>query len=187
MFYGNGLILDGIRFVNFDESNCVGVDFVRIDGICKVYCGGFYYETKNFKWVLVFNKGIYLWLWVGVLKDLDGILIGEIGDLVFIVVNVGKSVILVLDTLFFICVLFFKFSNFSGSILVRVCLLGIKYYRFFFNGISLFFLDFKDFVFKNRYGNDFVSWRKKVIIYKFGWMMVFVDGEEYFYYFKDVD
>lgn len=185
--YGNGLTLDGIRFVNFDESNCFGIDFARIDGTCSVNCGGFYYETKNLKWVSAPNKGTFPWPWAGVLKDLDGTLIGEAGNSASIAANAGKSVISVSGTLPPSCVAFPKFSNKSGSIAAVACPPQLKYHRFSFNGISPSALNFKDFVFSNRHGNDSAPWRKKAVTHKQGWMMVFLDGEEYFYTFKDAE
>lgn len=185
--YGNGLTLDGIRFVNFDESNCFGIDFARIDGTCSVNCGGFYYETKNLKWVSAPNKGTFPWPWAGVLKDLDGTLIGEAGNSASIAANAGKSVISASGTLPPSCVAFPKFSNKSGSIAAVACPPQLKYHRFSFNGISPSALNFKDFVFSNRYGNDSAPWRKKAVTHKQGWMMVFLDGEEYFYTFKDAE
>lgn len=156
--------LDGVRFVNFDESGCVVIGIVRIIGICFFLCGGFFYYIQNFKFVNVSNKGRYVWLWEFVIKDIDGTLVGEIGDFVLIVVNVGKIVILILDILFlnFICVFFFKFSI---NVVVSVCDLSVKFYRFVFNNIFFSFIKFKDVIFINRFGNVTNFYRKKVIIY----------------------
>lgn len=43
LFYGYGMKLDGVRFVNFDESGCVVIGIVIISGICFFLCGGFFY------------------------------------------------------------------------------------------------------------------------------------------------
>ncbi|XP_062574409.1 fibrocystin-L-like [Saccostrea cucullata] len=186
--YGNGITIDGVRFVNFDESNCVGFDFARIAGTCAVHCGGFYYETRNLRWVSAPNKGTYPWPWAGVIRDLDGTLIGETGDAASIAANAGKSVSSASDTLPPTCVSFDKFSsNLSGSIPAKACPPEVKYHRFSFNNISPASLNFKDFVIVNRHGNDSMPWRKKAITHKLGWMTVLVDGEDYFYYFKDAD
>ncbi|XP_061168814.1 fibrocystin-L-like [Saccostrea echinata] len=186
--YGNGMTIDGIRFVNFDESNCVGFDFARIAGTCAVHCGGFYYETRNLKWVSAPNKGTFPWPWAGIIRDLDGTLIGETGNAASIAANAGKSVSSASDTLPPTCVSFAKFSsNLSGSIPAKACPPEVKYHRFSFNGISPEALNYKDFVIVNRHGNDSMPWRKKAITHKLGWMTVLLDGEEYFYYFKDAD
>ena len=54
--YGNGFLISGVSFYNFDRVECAGFEFARVIGTCSVYCGGFTYHTKGLRWENSVNK-----------------------------------------------------------------------------------------------------------------------------------
>ena len=54
--YGNGFLISGVNFYNFDGVECAGFEFARVIGTCIVYCGGFTYHTKGLQWENSVNK-----------------------------------------------------------------------------------------------------------------------------------
>lgn len=184
--YGYGMKLDGVRFVNFDESGCAAISTARITGTCSFLCGGFLYHTQNLKFVNAPNKGRYEWLWESVIKDIDGTLVGETGDPASIAANVGKTVIPTSDTLppNPTCV---SFPKFSTVVAASACDPSVKFHRFAFNKISPSSIKFKDAIFINRFGNVTNPYRKKAITHPEGWNLNLVDGEEYELKFENAE
>lgn len=182
--YGYRFKLEGVRFVNFDESGCATIATARITGTCSFLCGGFLYHTQDLKFVNAPNKGRYEWLWESVIKDIDGTLIGETGDAASIAANVGKTVISTSDTLPPTCV---SFPKFSTSVAASACDPNVKFHRFAFNEISPSSLLYKDAIFINRFGNVTNPYRKKAITHPKGWNINLVDGEEYEIIFENAE
>lgn len=77
--YGNGLIVSGVSFYNFDQNSCQAFTYTKIDGTCSLYCGGFTYHFKNIAYDAASSshRVRFDWLHEGVMVDLDGTFSGQ--------------------------------------------------------------------------------------------------------------
>ncbi|XP_061164553.1 fibrocystin-L-like [Saccostrea echinata] len=167
-----------VQFVNFDDDDSAAFGVTRITGTCSVNCGGYLYTTEGLTFVNSPNRGKFFWAWEALIKDLDGSLISNGPS----VTDAGKIVLPMAGTLPPTCTSFPAFS--FGSSAAVVCPDNLKFHRFTFNKAPRS-LDGKDAIFTNQYGSTNQPFRSKAITHKQGWLMVFLDGEEYTMEFQD--
>ncbi|XP_062600839.1 fibrocystin-L-like [Saccostrea cucullata] len=166
-----------VQFVNFDD-NLAAFGVTRITGTCSVNCGGYLYTTEGLTFINSPNRGKFFWAWEALFKDLDGSLIANGPS----APDAGKIVLPTSETLPSTCTSFPAFSQ--GAIAAVVCPDNLRFHRFTFNKAPKS-LDGKNAIFTNQYGSTNQPFRFKAITHKQGWLMVFLDGENYTMEFQD--
>ncbi|XP_052060298.1 fibrocystin-L-like isoform X3 [Mytilus californianus] len=168
--YGNGLIVSGVSFYNFDESSCQAFTYTKIDGTCSEFCGGFTYHFKNiaFDTASSSHRVRFDWLHEGVMVDLDGTLSGQAA---------GSSIVPTMTHLPSSCS---SISNgFTMALPASSCPPGISFHRMSFNGISPASLKGKDVMITNQYGTERGYFKDKRITHKDGWVFLLIGGENH--------
>ncbi len=75
--FNAGLLVNNVKFINFDNPNCACLGITVIDGICNFGCGGYKYLFKGIEYRNSPNKANFRWDYDGIFIDLDGTLSGK--------------------------------------------------------------------------------------------------------------
>ncbi|CAD5116834.1 DgyrCDS5681 [Dimorphilus gyrociliatus] len=175
--FGSGLLIDGLKFVNFDgeqvfSHTCSAIGTVKITCTCTKLCSGYDYQFKNVKWVNSIKKAFFEWEHQAELTDLDGSLTGTNNAKA-----IAKSNLMPSSK----CSDSPEFSvNFPGQICTDIDILKLN-----LNEVQPVSLLYKSIYIENEYGNSIVPYASERDIYKKGWMILIPAGHLHKFYFID--
>ena len=177
--FDEGLLVDGITFVNFNETNSAAIGLVKVVCVCGKICGGWMYKFKRVKWYNSPMKAAIEWEFQFELDDVDGSLSGT-----------GKPSSRVLPSSALLprdqCADDPAGTGFSAwSYNGTVCQPGVDVVRFSFNGMHPDSLMFKDMFVSNRHGTTRFPWRRKREKHDNGWMGHLTVGHVHQTYFEN--
>ncbi|XP_038070546.1 fibrocystin-L-like isoform X1 [Patiria miniata] len=169
---GDGLTVDGTKFINFDQSRCAAF---RACAHCKVDQGGFSFRTQGLEFVNSPNKVAFQWQHECWIDDLDGTFSGTANYIVL-----PKNPNLPPDH----CSQEATYSlGFPGS----HCDTTIRLHRFSFNNPLPSSLLYKNTLFTNEHGTSSIPYHKKRLTHPMGWMITLIEGDNYNMIFENVD
>ncbi|XP_072027284.1 LOW QUALITY PROTEIN: fibrocystin-L-like [Amphiura filiformis] len=169
------LTVDGVKFINFDRDRCAAV---RACSDCKPDEGGYQSRFQNIEYFNSPNKARWKWQHECWLEDLDGTLIGESANYKLLPYNPNLPA----DR----CE--WGNSDFGSSDLPgAICDETITLHRLAFNNSLPTSLKFKRTVFVNDNGASYINFHKKRLTHPDGWMITLIDGDNYRWFFEDLD
>ena len=165
--YGEGFVVDTVRFVNFDVHGCCGIGWTRIHGICSDNCGGYQFITKGLKWINAYNRVYFEWTFQGHIKDRDGTILNN---------KPNQTIITCTGTLPSTCT---EHSYLSvGYVAGCICPNDLKFHRFAFNNVKPESLLNKKIRLSNSNGNTTTPFKLKSVSHDRGWHTVIIGKEE---------
>ena len=169
------LIVDGVKFLNFDQDNCAAV---RACGHCKDRQGGYESRLQNIEYFNTPNKARWKWQHETWLEDLDGSFAGA---------GAGYSVLPYNPNLSPDLCTFGDDGFGTDGLPGAICDDTVSYHRMAFNNPLPSSLLYKETIFTNEHGTSHIPWKKKRLTHALGWMITLVDGGNYNFFFEDRD
>ena len=175
------LLVDGVEFLEYTQTGFAAFKYAAITGKSSTFSGGFTSHVQNLQFTNVGpnHRGAYNWEFHGLVRDLDGSLIGDGSKAGWMVVT--TTGILPTD-----CVDFPAFSH-PGNTPASICPPSVRFHRFSFNNIKPSSLDFKDFIIENVNGVSRSPWAKKRMTHPKGWMVDLVGKMSYKLTWEDAE
>ncbi|KAM3858592.1 fibrocystin-L-like [Diretmus argenteus] len=172
--FDDGMSVLNTKFINFDRGSCAAIGVTSIDGTCVHDCGGWAVRFGGVQFLNSPNKVGFRWEHEVQLVDNDGSLTGNAS---YKVVPMSP----LLDPAH--CSQSAEWSvGYPGA----VCDHTVHFHRLSFNNPSPSSLEAKDVMLTNSHGTSVLSFLKKRLTHRFGWMALLPSRHTYNWYFKDV-
>ena len=178
--FSNGLLVDGVKFINFDKTNghqCSGLGTVKIICTCNFRCAAWRYHFQRVEWYNAAAKALLEWEHQVELLDVDGTLTGK-GSMVRVV---SESDLYPKDK----CT---AIKEFSVQYPAQVCTSDVKFVRFAFSKPDPESLMFKNVTMTVAgRGTSIVPWIKKRATHAKGWMALLEAGQYHTMAFENAE
>ena len=170
--FSNGLLVDGIKFINFDEKNghqCSGIGTVKIVCTCNTRCAAWKYHFQRIEWYNADAKALLEWEHQVELVDVDASLTG-----------IGKGVRVVSESKLYPTDKCKPIKDFSVQYPASVCDSDVGFIRFGFSSPDPESLMFKNVIMTDpERGSSVLPWKKRRETHSKGWMALLVAGRDY--------